>query len=182
MRKHKLSVTNQLGGKPMCSAVSIVQFDQAKTRGVLAPELCDGLGVLTSRVEELAADLRMLARGDASQPLSNLQLVDEARKIYRFRRKIDEIYNHDGFSRSPAWDIMLDLFEANAKGRSISVSSAGIGAACPETTALRWLHALEHMGLINRSCDPCDKRRMLISMTQEGLQKTTEALRARFEA
>jgi DNA-binding MarR family transcriptional regulator len=165
----------------MCSAVSIGQFDQAKTSSALAPEFSDSLGVLTSRVEGLAADLRTLARADASTPLSNLQLVDEARKIYRFRRKIDEIYDYDGFSRSPAWDIMLDLFEANAKGRSISVSSASIGAACPETTALRWLHALEQMGLISRSFDTCDKRRMLISMTRDGLQKTTDALRAKFE-
>ncbi|NJS15316.1 MAG: hypothetical protein HC788_12820 [Sphingopyxis sp.] len=114
----------------MCSAVSIGQFDQANARSALAPRFSDGLGVLTSRAEELAADLRTLARADASKPVSNLQLVEEARKIYRFRRKIDEIYDHDGFSRSPAWDIMLDLFEANSKGRSLSVSSAGIGAAC----------------------------------------------------
>lgn len=165
----------------MCSAVSVVQCTGVQTRTASAPKSPNNLNELTSRIEELAAELRKAAFAERPKSVSNAHLVVEAQKIYRFRRKVDEIFDHDGFSKSPVWDIMLDLFEGNSKGRGISVSSAGIGAACPSTTALRCLGALEKMGLITRCCDPDDKRRVMIVLTQDGLQKTTAALRARFE-
>jgi DNA-binding MarR family transcriptional regulator len=165
----------------MYGAESMVQFNRAQDESVATSTPSNNLIALTSRAEEIAAELRMLTPAKGPLAPSDTYLAVEARKICRFRRKIDEIFQHDGFSRSPAWDIMLDLFEANAKSRSISVSSACIAAACPDTTALRWIHALEELGLITRSCDPFDKRRTMISLTQDGLQKTTTALRARLE-
>ena len=71
-----------------------------------------------------------------------------AGKIYSARRRVDAIFGMPGFCVSPAWDIMLDLYKARGSGRRISVTSASIGAALSGgTTALRWLQALENMGL-----------------------------------
>lgn len=166
----------------MGGVVSRLQFDGAQSHSGTTQDSSNDLGRLTNRVEELAAELRMLAQSEAPKRVTDVQLLIEAKKIYRFRRQIDEIFDHDGFSRSPAWDIMLDLIDANARGRSISVSSAGIGAACPGTTALRWIHALEGMGLITRCADPSDKRRTMVVLTKDGLQKTTTALQARLRS
>ena len=44
----------------------------------------------------------------------------------------------EGLFADPAWDIMLDLFAARIEGKDITVSSAGIAACVPPTTALRW--------------------------------------------
>ena len=103
-----------------------------------------------------------------------------AKKLYECRRKVDHVFELQGFSTSPAWDIMLDLYEAETENRTVSVSSACIGAACPATTALRWLGVLEQMGLIERTDDPDDKRRALVSLTDKGRAKTSEALSQHF--
>lgn len=62
------------------------------------------------------------------------------------------------FSASPAWDIRLDHYPEHLCERRISVISAAIVAACPATTALRWLHALEEVRLIIRQADAEDRR------------------------
>ncbi|KPF63306.1 hypothetical protein IP79_10240 [Porphyrobacter sp. AAP60] len=103
-------------------------------------------------------------------------LVALASKIYSARRDVDKIFGMHGFSVSPAWDIILDLYKANALGQDISVSSACIGAACPATTGLRWIQALENMKLIERRPDPEDRRRFVVSLTEVGKIKAVKAL------
>lgn len=145
--------------------------------GVSSAEFSNDLEVLRSKVDELASQLTSFAGPSVQGRSTDMQLVREAKRIYNLRREVDKIFAHDGFSRSPAWDIMLDLFEARCNNKDISVSSAGIGASCPGTTALRWLTALENQGLISRSNDPTDKRRTMISLTTDGYAKTAKALR-----
>jgi hypothetical protein len=99
-----------------------------------------------------------------------------ARKIYSARRKVDEIFGVPGFSVSPAWDILLDLYRAKNMGKEISVTSACIGAACPPTTALRWLQALESLQLVKRQQDHEDKRRSMVELTEGGKVKVVNAL------
>jgi DNA-binding HxlR family transcriptional regulator len=71
---------------------------------------------------------------------------------------------------------MLDLYKGRASGRQISVTSASIGAACPATTALRWLQALETRGLIQRQEDEHDRRRTEIVLTDAAMIKVAKAL------
>lgn len=99
-----------------------------------------------------------------------------AYKLYTHRRKIDGLFKIEGFATSPGWDIMLDLYLAKARGKSVSVTSATIGAACPQTTALRWMQVLEGEGLIMRTADERDKRRLFVLMTDRGSHLTEQAL------
>jgi len=71
---------------------------------------------------------------------------------------------------------MLDLYQSEEAGKPISVTSACIGAACPPTTGLRWIQALEGMGLIVRVNDPSDKRRTFVQLTPKGRAATEQAL------
>lgn len=64
----------------------------------------------------------------------------------------------------PAWDILLDLFASRIEGRSISVSSACIASGVPNSTALRWIGELEAHGLVVRSRDQFDGRRMFLQI------------------
>ena len=52
--------------------------------------------------------------------------------------------------REPAWDMLLDLFIQEAKGRRSSIKSVCVAACVPPTTALRWVVWLENAGLILR--------------------------------
>jgi hypothetical protein len=157
------------------------QSDNEQCIDVTDTEYSNDLAVLRSKIDELADKLQHIAETDVGSRSGNTRLMKEAKRIYDQRRGVDKIFNFEGFSRSPAWDIMLDLFEARCHNKNISVSSAGIGASCPSTTALRWLHALELQGLIARSSDPTDKRRSMISLTNDGYIKTEKALRLHLE-
>lgn len=154
-----------------------LQADANSNAELRSTEFSNDLAVLRSKVDELESQLENLNGSPSMNRPSDIRLIREAKRIYELRRDVDKIFDFEGFSRSPAWDIMLDLFDACCSNKNISVSSAGIGASCPGTTALRWLQALEHQGLIARTGDPTDKRRTMISLTAEGYARTAKALR-----
>lgn len=131
---------------------------------------------IADRIEALAIELRSISDEEMHIIPTEATLFALAGKIYESRRKVDKIFGMAGFSVSPAWDIVLDLYKATDFGKEISVSSACIGAACPATTALRWLHALEGMNLIVRRADLEDRRRYVVSLTERGRILAAEAL------
>lgn len=131
---------------------------------------------IADRMEALAIELRSISDNRATAVPSDATMVALAAKIYSARRKVDEVFGMTGFSVSPGWDIILDLYQAWAQNKEISVSSACIGAACPPTTGLRWLQALENMQLIERKQDDFDKRRIVVSLTECGKIKAAKAL------
>lgn len=101
-----------------------------------------------------------------------------ARRIYASRRQRGVIFGNEELFGEPAWDILLDLYIAQAEGKTVSVSSACIGSAAPPTTGLRWLGVLAEQGLVLREHDPDDQRRVLVRLTEKG----TEAMDAYFSA
>lgn len=131
---------------------------------------------IADRMEALAIELRTLSDRELETIPSEQTLVSLARKIYSARRKVDEIFAIKGFSVSPGWDMMLDLYYAKFQDREISVTSACIGGACPPTTGLRWLHVLEKMQLIERNPDLDDRRRYTVAITESGQVKVERAL------
>lgn len=92
-----------------------------------------------------------------------------ARAHYEQRRRRNSVFGNAELFGEPAWDILLDLYVAHAKGEPVSVSSACIGSAAPPTTGLRWLGVLAEQGLTLREHDPNDQRRVLVRLTERGL-------------
>ena len=64
----------------------------------------------------------------------------------------------------PAWDMLLDLLQAEIVQHRVPVSSLCIAAAVPATTALRWIKTMTDRGLLTRRDDPHDGRRVFIEM------------------
>jgi hypothetical protein len=131
---------------------------------------------IADQMEALAIELRSISNRNLERVPTEATLLAVAGKIYAARRKVDDIFNMAGFSASPAWDMMLDLYRARAQGKKVSVTSACIGGACAATTGLRWLQALEGMQLIERIPDPTDRRRIVVSLTEGGKVKVDTAL------
>lgn len=131
---------------------------------------------LAERLEALASELKNSQNSGVKSGVASASLAEVAKSLYSLRRRVDTLFGHEGFATSPGWDVMLDLYQAEAAHKMISVTSACIGAACPPTTALRWLQALESMGLIVRICDPADKRRTFVQQTPKGRAATEKAL------
>ncbi|MDP5104118.1 MAG: MarR family winged helix-turn-helix transcriptional regulator [Erythrobacter sp.] len=96
--------------------------------------------------------------------------VTLARKAYSLRRQRAAIFGNPDLFGEPAWDILLDLYIANAEGKTVSVSSACIGSAAPATTGLRWLGVLTDEGLLVRENDSEDHRRVMVRLTSKGLK------------
>ncbi len=93
-----------------------------------------------------------------------------ARKAYATRRKREGIFGQVELFGEPAWDILLDLYVAFVEEKSVSVSSACIGSAAPPTTGLRWLGVLAENDLIAREPDPEDQRRVMVQLTEHGIE------------
>lgn len=87
----------------------------------------------------------------------------------------------DTLFSDPGWDILLDLFVEESQHRAVSVSSACIAAGVPPTTGLRWLERLQRRGLLTRTPDPQDGRKVYIRLTPLALQRITAALDAACE-
>ena len=67
----------------------------------------------------------------------------------------------------PAWDMLLDLLQAEIAQLRVPVSSLCIAAAVPATTALRWLKTMTRQGLFVRRADPHDGRRVVVELAPD---------------
>ena len=87
-----------------------------------------------------------------------------ARSWLKARRIREEMFGSGLFS-DPAWDILLDLYTAEAKGELVQITSLAAAAAIPHSTAIRWAKILTRDGLLVRNQDPGDARRIHISLS-----------------
>jgi DNA-binding MarR family transcriptional regulator len=76
-------------------------------------------------------------------------------------------FNSELFA-DPAWDMLLELYAAALTQRKLTVSRLGTRSGVPMTTALRWMGTLEREGLIERSHDRLDGRRIFLTLSEEG--------------
>lgn len=114
-----------------------------------------------------------LTPGDAPLPNPAPRTVTLARRYYRERRLRGEVFADETLFGEPAWDLLLDLYIAACEGKRTPVTSACIGAAVPNTTALRWLAILEKRGLIEREADSSDARRYFVRLSLDAQDKMT---------
>ena len=83
--------------------------------------------------------------------------------MIRGRRLRSRYFSEELFA-DPAWDMLLDLLQAEIAHLRVPVSSLCIAAAVPATTALRWLKTLVSQGLFVRRADPHDGRRVFVEL------------------
>jgi hypothetical protein len=99
--------------------------------------------------------------------------ADTVRGVIRARR-LRSRYFADELFADPAWDMLLDLLQAEIAQLRVPVSSLCIAAAVPATTALRWLKTMVAEGLFLRRADPHDGRRVFVELApavSEGLRR-----------
>jgi len=143
---------------------------------------------LSEDVGRIAAILASLSEEDAAAMTAVKPAGDEAaddpgvdaafiRSIIRARRLRDQFFRGELFA-DPAWDMLLDLMAARLETNRVAVSSLCIAAAVPATTALRWIKALTDRGLLVRSADPQDGRRVYIELSDDTARALASYLRA----
>jgi DNA-binding MarR family transcriptional regulator len=151
---------------------------------IAADKNAERLRQLSEEVSRIASTLARLSTGPgaALQPAQAAAVSeipplpsDTVRKVIRARRLRASYFSEELFA-DPAWDMMLDLLQAEITQLRVPVSSLCIAAAVPATTALRWLKALVSQGLFLRRADPHDGRRVFVELAPQ----TSEALRRYF--
>jgi DNA-binding MarR family transcriptional regulator len=130
---------------------------------------------LSDEVSRIASTLARLSTGPGEAPRPAAPVVktegppvsaDTVRSVIRARRLRSRFFEEDLFA-DPAWDMLLDLLQAEIAQLRVPVSSLCIAAAVPATTALRWLKTLTDKGLFVRRADPHDGRRVFVELSPE---------------
>lgn len=166
-------------------ALVSVQTDQPQRIGdVAADQNAARLRQLSDEVSRIAATLARLSTGPQAQPrrVEPPQGADvpeisaeTVRAVIRARRLRARYFPEELFA-DPAWDMLLDLLQAELSHLRVPVSSLCIAAAVPATTALRWLKTMVQEKLFVRRADPHDGRRVFVELAPE----TSIALRRYF--
>lgn len=86
------------------------------------------------------------------------------RQVIRARRIRARFFDETLFA-DPAWDMLLDLLQAEIAQHRVPVSSLCIAAAVPPTTALRWIKTMTDAGMFQRRSDPHDGRRVFVELS-----------------
>lgn len=171
-RAAALALAAARAGEP--SRLSDVAADQNAAR----------LRQLSEEVGRIASTLARLSTGPAGAPPAPVQApaedlpplsVETIRSVIRARR-LRSRYFADHLFADPAWDMLLDLLQAEISHLRVPVSSLCIAAAVPATTALRWLKTMVQEGIFIRRADPHDGRRVFVELAPE----TSQALRRYF--
>lgn len=67
----------------------------------------------------------------------------------------------------PAWDMLIDLFIHEARGRPLSMSALCVTAGIPTSSAMKLIQRMCDDGLLERTPDVADGRRSLVNLTPD---------------
>lgn len=145
--------------------------DAAKDRNA------DRLRQLSDEVSRIASTLARLSSAPVLQSVSieapGIEVpavpAETVRGVIRARRLRARHFSEELFA-DPAWDMLLDLLQAEIAQLRVPVSSLCIAAAVPATTALRWLKTMVSQGIFVRRADPHDGRRVFVELAPEASQ------------
>jgi DNA-binding MarR family transcriptional regulator len=142
---------------------------------VASDQSAERLRQLSDEVSRIASTLARLSTGPSAEPRHFVPQTqgdapavsaDTVRAVIRARRLRSRFFADDLFA-DPAWDMLLDLLQAEIAQLRVPVSSLCIAAAVPATTALRWLKTMTDKGLFVRRADPHDGRRVFVELAPE---------------
>jgi hypothetical protein len=169
------------------AALAIATANRAlplRVADVASDNNAERLRQLSEEVSRIASTLARLSTGPGSPPRAIEPVpagdvpplsAETVRSVIRARRTRTRYFSEELFA-DPAWDMMLDLLQAEIAQLRVPVSSLCIAAAVPATTALRWLKTMVSQGVFVRRADPHDGRRVFVELAPD----TSRALRRYF--
>ena len=151
-----------MSGADRIDVVRDIASDQSADR---LRQLSDEVSRIASTLARLSTEPRVAAQ--PAHPVNDVDVppvaADTVRAVIRARRLRTRFFEEDLFA-DPAWDMLLDLLQAEIAQLRVPVSSLCIAAAVPATTALRWLKTMTDKGLFVRRADPHDGRRIFVEL------------------
>jgi len=157
-----------IGNSGMPRRLSDVASDQSAAR---LRQLSEEVSRIATTLARLSTGPGAIARAVEPAPAADAPPVsaDTVRSVIRARRLRARYFSEEMFA-DPAWDMLLDLLQAEIAHLRVPVSSLCIAAAVPATTALRWLKTMVQEGLFLRRADPHDGRRVFVELAPHASQ------------
>jgi DNA-binding MarR family transcriptional regulator len=163
-----------------CAALTLAISSLAPERlsDAASDRSAERLRQLSDEVSRIASTLARLSTGPSSTPSRPAEVpasespdvsADTVRSVIRARRLRARFFSEELFA-DPAWDMLLDLLQAEIAQLRVPVSSLCIAASVPATTALRWLKTMTNEGLFLRRADPHDGRRVFVELAPHASQ------------
>lgn len=143
------------------------QFRASRPNGVQRTDPAEAIANIRYHLEALSE-----ATMDRAPQLASDNL---ARSIMSARALRGKHFAASLFS-DPAWDLLLELYALEREGQRASVSKLCVSAAVPATTVIRWIDKLSSDGLVVRSEDQLDRRRVWVSLSRSGFDAMTQYL------
>ncbi|HKU96412.1 MAG TPA: response regulator [Vineibacter sp.] len=109
--------------------------------------------------------------GDARPP----ERPDRIRAMLREHRVRARIFR-SSVLLDPSWDMLLELMLAHIENKQTYLTSLCVVSGLPTTTALRRVEQLIASGLVRREDDPVDRRRVIVSLTESGVERLSAYL------
>jgi len=135
-------------------------------------QILDHVRELQDRVDQIVRSAGLV---DSTVEMSS-EVADHIRPILQLRARRRQCFGESLFGE-PAWEMLLELYDAKARGRREYVSSLCIASGVPATTALRWISHLESHGWLKRTADPRDRRRVFVEATQNTIEAVNRVFR-----
>jgi len=95
---------------------------------------------------------------------------ERLRAMLRERKMRTRVFDSNAFI-DPSWDMLLDLMLAHIEDRQTYLFGLCAATGLPVTNAKRRLEQLVAAGLVQREDDPADRRRVLVSLTDSGVER-----------
>lgn len=130
--------------------------------------------VLAQRIEALALEARSIGGTEGTTLVSTDTLSTLAVSLRMILKRIDEIFEFDGFVFTPACILLLDLFQARVRGSVVSCSALCQPLHCSDDVILRWIDVLDDMNLIEKFRSRNEE--IKIALTERGYLRTAQAL------
>jgi len=137
---------------------------------------------MREKLLELARALQTLANNagrpeDSGREPTKDELLAEAR--HQFKARLLREAHFEGLPfHETGWEILLELYMAEAEGRKLNITAIGLDGHIPTATLVRWIAVLEQRQLVVRQPDMADRRRTWVSLTALGIEKLDFCLRA----
>lgn len=75
------------------------------------------------------------------------------------------------------WRMYLELYKSSLQNQKVSLTSLALVSGLPMATAIRKIHAMRDLALVNYEVDPKDRRRTFVSLGDTGIGKIEKFLK-----
>lgn len=143
----------------------------------LVDDLLARLSSIADEFSQRSAHLAASGAARAAQFPATEDLVETASRVIA-RRKLRTSYFPPAIFHEPAWEALLVLFVADARRETLNIKALASMLDAPLTTSQRWIEYLGSIGMISRTVDENDRRRIEVALTDKGRRALTDYLRA----